>query len=136
LSVRGLTTAASIWMTAAIGIMFGIGLWMPAVLATLITIGVLSVFRGVESHMPQHTYVHHRLSFARDDAMSEDEIRALIASHHFTIANMSYRLSADGTEFEYQMILRTTNTENVTRLAETLRALPRVRAFRISPTGD
>ena len=31
-SVRGLTTAASIWLTAAIGILFGIGFYFPAVL--------------------------------------------------------------------------------------------------------
>ena len=28
-SVRGLTTAASIWLTAAIGILFGIGFYFP-----------------------------------------------------------------------------------------------------------
>src|SRR5215207_722660 len=33
LSVRGLTTAASIWMTSSIGILIGIGFWLPAILA-------------------------------------------------------------------------------------------------------
>src|SRR6478672_4780153 len=35
LSVRGLTTAASIWITAAIGILAGIGFWYPAGLGVL-----------------------------------------------------------------------------------------------------
>ena len=30
LTVRGLTTAASIWVTAAIGILVGIGFWFAA----------------------------------------------------------------------------------------------------------
>ena len=30
LSVRGLTTAASIWITSAIGILIGIGFYIPA----------------------------------------------------------------------------------------------------------
>lgn len=136
LSVRGLTTAASIWMTAAIGILFGVGFWGPAVLATVMTIGVLSVFRCVENWIPQHTYVHHHLSFDREATMPEDEVRALIKSYQFTIANMSYRVTADGAEFEYRMILRTSDSDNAKRLAETLRTLPSVRAFRISPTGD
>ncbi|MCB1989759.1 MAG: MgtC/SapB family protein, partial [Burkholderiaceae bacterium] len=38
LSVRGLTTAASIWITAAIGILMGIGFYMPAILATALTL--------------------------------------------------------------------------------------------------
>src|SRR5262249_57361904 len=38
ITVRGLTTAASIWTTAAIGILFGIGFFYPATLATLIAL--------------------------------------------------------------------------------------------------
>lgn len=136
LSVRGLTTAASIWMTAAIGILFGIGFWIPAVLATAITIGVLSVFRSVESWLPQHTYVHHRVAFSREDAMSEAELRALIGGYDFSIANMSYAVLGDGREFEYRMILRTSDPNNVHRFAEALRDMPRVRSFKIAPTGD
>ena len=109
---------------------------MFAVLATAITIGVLSLFRSVESWMPQHTYVHHHIGFAREDAMTEDEVRALITSYEFTIANMSYRVVGDGAEFEYRMILRTSDSKNASRLAERLRTLPRVRTFRMSPTGD
>jgi len=38
LSVRGLTTAASIWITAAIGILAGIGFYFPAIVATMLTL--------------------------------------------------------------------------------------------------
>src|SRR3712207_2066644 len=47
LSVRGLTTAASIWITAAIGILIGVGFYFPAALATVLTLGILSVFRRI-----------------------------------------------------------------------------------------
>jgi putative Mg2+ transporter-C (MgtC) family protein len=56
LSVRGLTTAASIWITAAIGILVGIGFYFPAGLATVLTLGTLSVFRWVESRIPAEFY--------------------------------------------------------------------------------
>src|SRR6202171_4794896 len=42
LTVRGLTTAASIWVTASIGILVGIGFWVPAVLGTTATLAILS----------------------------------------------------------------------------------------------
>jgi putative Mg2+ transporter-C (MgtC) family protein len=48
LSVRGLTTAASIWITAAIGILYGVGFFYPAILATLATLGTLALFRWIE----------------------------------------------------------------------------------------
>src|ERR1700688_2707208 len=47
LSVRGLTTAASIWITAAIGILIGVGFYFSAILATVLTIGILSLFRRI-----------------------------------------------------------------------------------------
>src|SRR6202049_1068527 len=50
LTVRGLTTAASIWITAALGILIGIGFYFPATVTTALVIFVLSIFRWVESH--------------------------------------------------------------------------------------
>ena len=46
LTVRGLTTAASIWITAAIGILVGIGFWLPAILGTIATLRAQRVSRG------------------------------------------------------------------------------------------
>lgn len=136
LSVRGLTTAASIWMTAAIGVLMGIGFYMPAVLATALTLGILSLFRLIERRMPAQTFVHHRLRFDRDDAISEDEIRRLMREHGFSIANLSYRILEDGTSFEYQMVLRSTHTDRLPGLADALRKWKRVKSFHLAPTGD
>src|SRR5215468_10795940 len=52
LTVRGLTTAASIWITSAIGILIGVGFYFPAVVATALALGTLSVFRWIEDRMP------------------------------------------------------------------------------------
>ena len=54
----------------------------------------------------------------------------------FTASNLSYRFSDDELFFEYRMVIRTNNQDNLPLLAAALRELPNVRAFRISPTGD
>jgi putative Mg2+ transporter-C (MgtC) family protein len=59
LSVRGLTTAASLWLVAAIGMAAGAGYWDGALIATLgalLTLGPLRVvaFRMVSRYRPQH----------------------------------------------------------------------------------
>lgn len=41
--VRGLTTAASLWLAAAIGMTAGLGLQMTALLATLLALGILAL---------------------------------------------------------------------------------------------
>src|SRR6187431_1452295 len=71
LSVRGLTTAASIWITSAIGILIGVGFYFPAVVATAIVLGTLSVFRWIEARMPNQFYAQHMVRFARDATMDE-----------------------------------------------------------------
>ena len=136
LSVRGLTTAASIWITAAIGILIGVGFYFPAVVATTLVLGTLSFFRWIESRMPSQFYAHHVVRFARDATMDEEALRALLNGNGFSIANMSYRLAADGRLFEYSMVIRTADTANLKALADRLRGLPSVMEFRISPTGD
>jgi putative Mg2+ transporter-C (MgtC) family protein len=136
LSVRGLTTAASIWITAAIGILIGVGFIFPAILGALLTVGTLSVFRWIEDRLPSHFYAHHFIRFDRDNAMSESELREFVNENGFTIANMSYRLTDDGLSFEYFMVIRTTNLDNMSTFAVALRTKESVRAFRISPTGD
>jgi putative Mg2+ transporter-C (MgtC) family protein len=135
-SIHGLTTAASIWMTAAIGILLGVGFYFPAALATALVLGILSAFRWIEARMPSESYAYHSIRFERTQAMSEEELRALLAEHGFTVANMSYRITRDGPCFEYRMVIRTTDPNNTAHLAASLRKLDIVREFRISPMGD
>jgi putative Mg2+ transporter-C (MgtC) family protein len=136
LSVRGLTTAASIWITAAIGILIGIGFYYPAILATVLTVGILSLFRRIEAWMPSQSYAHHMLRFDRNDVVAEDRIRDLLHEHGFTVAHMSYRITEDEAAFEYRMVIRTTDAKNTGRLASYLLGWDKVKAFQLSPTGD
>ncbi len=43
--VAGLTTAASIWASAAVGLAAGAGMWLVAIIAGLATVGILLVPR-------------------------------------------------------------------------------------------
>jgi putative Mg2+ transporter-C (MgtC) family protein len=136
LTVRGLTTAASIWVTSAIGILVGVGFYLAAILGAIATLLILSVFRYVESKVPSEFYAHHMLRFTRDAVMSEDELRKAVADHGFSIANLSSRLTDGGKLFEYRMVLRSRDPKNAEKLSQYLRKLPQVIEFRISPTGD
>lgn len=136
LNVRGLTTAASIWITAAIGILIGIGFYFPAIVATALTLGTLSLFRKIESMMPSQSYAHHYLRFDRNDALPEHEIRKMIVAHGFHITNMSYRITDDGRQFEYRMMLRSSDARRISALSAYLLDLKQVKAFQISPMSD
>lgn len=136
LSVRGLTTAASIWMTAAIGILVGIGFYFPAFLATALTLGTLSIFRWIESRLPAQFYAHFVVRFAKDNFMPEDEMLRLLTSHGFTVANLNYRLDVEAGFFEYRMTIRTNRAANAGNLSFALNQLESVKEYRVAPTGD
>ncbi len=136
LTVRGLTTAASIWVTSAIGILIGVGFWFAAILGAVATLVVLSLFRFIEAKLPAEFYAHHELCFGRDAVMSEEKLRELLRSHGFSIANLSSRLTEGGKQFEYRMVLKSRDPKSAETLSQQLRKLPEVLEFRISPTGD
>jgi putative Mg2+ transporter-C (MgtC) family protein len=68
--------------------------------------------------------------------MPEAELRAMVSGHGFSIANLNYRLSGEGTHLEYRMVIRTLDQKNVSTLSEALNRNPTVVDYRISPTGD
>jgi len=136
LTVRGLTTAASIWITSAIGILVGIGFWFAAVVGTAASLIVLALFRYIENKLPTEFYAYHVLRFERAKAMEEEAVRRLINDHGFSVANFSSRLSEGGKLFEYRMTIKSINRKNADALAAHLRGRPEVIEFRITPTGD
>jgi putative Mg2+ transporter-C (MgtC) family protein len=136
LSVRGLTTAASIWITAAIGILAGVGFYFPLLVSVVLTLGVLSLFRWIEARMPSQAYYHFDVRFARSAQVTERQLRELVESHGFSIANFSYRLDGEGRVRRHSMVLRSADRSGAGRLAVTLEGMDSVLEFRLAPTGD
>ena len=135
-TVRGLTTAASIWVTAAIGILTGIGFYFAVVVGTLLSLGTLSLFRWIEARLPTETYANFAVRFARESVMAEPELLKLVTGHGFSVRNLTYRLAADGTQFEYRMVLRAMGDDSARSLSDALRANGSVVEYRIAPTSD
>ncbi len=136
LSVRGLTTAASIWITAAIGILIGMGFYFPSAVATLLTLGTLAVFRWIETSMPSLFYGRLRVRFRRREHLSEEALDAMIEKHNISGANTSYRLAEAGKFFEYELTIRSREAGNFRHLAETLSSMEKVLEFELRPVGE
>ena len=136
MAVRGLTTAASVWVTAAIGVLIGVGFYFAAGIATVLTLGVLTVFRWIERKMPIEFYANLTVGFLRNAAVPELELRAMVERQGFVIANMNYSVTGDGKTFEYHMVIHSPDRGNTRLLSEALNALPSVTGFRIAPSGD
>jgi putative Mg2+ transporter-C (MgtC) family protein len=136
INVRGLTTAASIWTTAAVGILMGVGLFAEGALATVLTVGVLSVFRSIEKLFPTQLFAEATLRLGPGSALSEGEVRELYARNGFVILNLAYKLDDRDRGLEYRMAIRTTSAANLARLAACLRTTEGISGFAVTPAGD
>jgi len=138
LNVRGLTTAASIWITAAIGILAGVGLYLPMVISVIMTLAVLAGFRWIEMKVPTQAYYYFDVKYAREGNLSEEGMRELLKKLGFSVANFSYRLDGAGDDrmLRHKMTLQTTDRAAAARLARWLEENRTVLEFRLSPTGD
>lgn len=135
LNVRGLTTAASIWITAAIGILAGVGMYTPMLFAVILTLMILSVFRWIEGRVPTQAYYYFDVKYAREGNLSEEATRELLGKLGFSVANFSYRLDGIGHErsLRHKMTLQTTDRGAASRLARWLEENNTVLEFRLSP---
>ena len=70
--VRGLTTAAGLWVTAAIGLACGTGMYMAALIATVMVLLGLEVLHAL---IPQHGVTTVDISFT---AKSKDSVRKFV----------------------------------------------------------
>jgi putative Mg2+ transporter-C (MgtC) family protein len=135
LSVRGLTTAASIWMTASIGIVIGLGFYMPAALATIITVVILSLFRWFEKLLPSQKYARFSINLLRTQGtMDEEGLLHMLEQFGLKAFDLSYTLQDKGSYIRYEMIIMSKNKNNFNELAKRLLQISSVHDFKILPS--
>lgn len=139
-SVHGLTTAASLWITSALGTLYGVGFYGLAVGGTLTTLLVLAVLRLADRRMPQLSIMDVRVCYRRSDAHDEPSFRQLMSDHGFHTGAVSQRLWSGEDEgrarVEYSATLRGSGRPEVDDLARTLREDPQVIEYRLVPRND
>jgi len=136
LTIRGLTTAASVWITAAIGIIIGMGFYVAAGAGTLITLLVLSSLGWVERKLKSRRYATLMVRYKRSVGLPLQELTGLIAAHNIRYYSPSYHLEEEGAVFQYSMTINTQNTDNYHALAESLSNIEQIIEFSVMPTGD
>ena len=135
-TVRGLTTAASIWVTAALGILIGSGFYRPAFVGLVMTMSALTFFRYIENKLPHRNYVHFYLKFPREHTMPESEVRKYVYQHNYKVAEISYELNGGGKTFEYHLNMWSMNPHAHSELVHALEHLPNLLELRILPSRD
>ncbi len=97
--VQGLTTAACLWIVSAIGLAVGVGLYLPAIIATLITMISLWVLRGIEQKMERKLYKY--VGITTGSADKEKIIEEVLKEATASIENINYEYNRVSNIFNY-----------------------------------
>ena len=135
-TVRGLTTAASIWVVSAIGVVIGAGFVLAGTVAVVLTLCALSLLRLLEDRLPVRSYVHARVAFRRQELHDEAWLRVFTRQHGFVVTELSYRLDARADLFEYKLVMWSSDEGAVSSLSRALLADNAVSDFMLSPSRD
>jgi len=135
-SIHGLTTAASLWMVASLGILFGVSAYGLAAGGTVATLLVLVALRWVDAHLPRLTVVDVSVCYRRGGEFPEPVFRDLLAQVGLRASRLDHRLKADVDGIEFGATLRAPPGGKADELARRLAADPRVIGFSIDSRDD
>lgn len=131
-SVRGLTTAAGIWMTACIGLAIGSGLYMVSVFAAML---ILVVFRLLD--MLEHQAIRgaeQKIVRVKVQGIVENlnKYRSCLQTYHVHISEESLRYDYAHGETIINFMVRTHDNTDFVGLFAAIRQLDDVRSVTLS----
>lgn len=93
MNISGLTTAASLWASSAIGIMVGVGFYPAAILLALLSAISMMWVSKLENWLPSRPAVAVVLQFKKDFSPSETRLRERALTHGYEIASGSLSIN-------------------------------------------
>lgn len=129
--IKGLTTAAAIWVVAAIGLACGSGLLAEAVIATILTMVILIALRPVRTfiHRPPAVHTLHIEANIAENSLFMP-IQEIFQQAHITIEQVQIQTGRRSEKLEIKC--RATNTTQITHIVHSIRELPEVETVQLT----
>lgn len=129
-SISGLTTAASVWVVAAIGLSIGAGFYFPAVLATFLVLISLFLLNKWEKHLLRNRRNQDVVIKIYDRPGTLGRIATKFGEQSIQIKNLVMESATGGTAesdesgiMELRFSLRTTNPDKLLKAFEDILAI-------------
>ncbi len=129
-SVRGLTTAASLWLVTGMGLCVGAGVVFPAVLVTVISMAVLYIFpRFSKKFIRRSTYKHLIMVFDNENATVEGIDEILSKYPGLSIQDVNYRLDVPGNKAVFKLLVTGQDTTPWVQITNALKIMDGVESI-------
>ncbi len=129
-SVRGLTTATSLWVVAGIGLAVGSGLYFGAIVTTFIAVIALMFFSRLEHVMIRKNWYKTIIIETKDSLEQLKKIRETLSEYGSAINDLEADRSKDGTHMVLKFGLKLTTNLHNTQLIEDIARLEGVKSVK------
>lgn len=134
MSISGLTSAASLWASSAIGILVGVGFYAAAILLTLLSASLMMWAARIERLLPSRPAIALTLRFVPGAQPERATVEAATRQRGYQIATGSFHIRfADG-RHEWRFVAQEVDRRKavpLTGLSEDLARLPGLEGFEI-----
>ncbi len=135
-SIQGLTTAATLWISASIGLAVGVGMWKEAVITTLLSLIVLIIFEYISDRFLKVSVIDRPFLLrvvSRDNLI--EEVRSSLP-RDVKIKDVSVQKEEKDNLYHLRMRLIFPTPVRIEKLATTISSLPHVSSCRIEKGAE
>ncbi len=136
ISISGLTTAASIWASSAIGVLVGLGFYISAIALTAFSSALMLWGGKLEGRLPSHPAIAIILRFAPGYQKPDETImRRQAFERGYVVADGSFSVHYEEAQLEWHFVaiaIKGNRSARITDLGEELSKLGGVVKFHIS----
>lgn len=133
LNISGLTTAASIWASSAIGVLVGVGFYGAAILLALLSASLMMWGPKLELKLPSRHAIGVTLGFEPDLEPQEAVLRSTLAGWGYMVADGSLHITAERGQVHWHFVMVALSTHphltSLFELSRGLRSVPGVVAL-------
>jgi putative Mg2+ transporter-C (MgtC) family protein len=129
ITVRGLTTAASLWLVAGLGMAFGMGLFLPGAMATGLALLSLVFLKKLEPVINKDRYLDIAVTASRRSGL-QDELEQLFTSRKLRITDVRSHIDLQHGEVTFEYILTQHRRRMGRELSEVIATLDGVQKIR------
>jgi putative Mg2+ transporter-C (MgtC) family protein len=130
-SIRGLTTATSLWTLAIVGLAVGAGEYMIGAVTTLFLLIILSLLDLAEKHLVHANIQVPLVVVGKDDLLRIDDLKALLAKHKIEMSSLFVSKNLKKHTIRLRVMILYRARMPIQTLLDDLSALPGVHTFQL-----
>jgi putative Mg2+ transporter-C (MgtC) family protein len=131
-SIRGITTAASIWLISAIGLCIGAGLFTISAVTVAFALFTLVILEKVEHKWFPQMLVKTLLLEFNQQNIPEESIKDLLNKLRIHISDFDITISTESSLAQYKAVVKIPDSIEISKLIHKLNKLDNIKTIKIS----